>query len=121
MKKIKQAVYALFAVALATAPTMAGAQWNLGKSNAGSAQLPRATIFDIIGNTMNYLLAILGFIGIIGFVISGILYLTAAGDETQIEKAKGAMMYSIIGVIVALIGFVVIQAVNTWLNAGGNI
>jgi hypothetical protein len=65
---------------------------------------------------MNWLLAILGFLGIIGFVIAGILYLTAAGDEDQIGKAKNAMMYSIIGVIVALLGFVIIQAVNNWLG-----
>lgn len=121
MKKIKQAFYAVFAVALAAVPTMAGAQWNLGRSNAGTSQLPNESIFNIIGNTMDYLLAILGFIGIIGFVISGILYLTAAGDETQIEKAKSAMMYSIIGIIVALMGFVIIRAVETWLGAGGNI
>lgn len=121
MKKIKQATYAMFAVALATVPTMVGAQWNLGASNARTSRLPSESIFNIIGNTMNYLLAILGFIGIIGFVIAGILYLTAAGDEGQIEKAKSAMLYSIIGVIVALMGFVIIGAAEAWLNADGNI
>lgn len=124
MKKIKQAAYAVFVLAFVTVPAVAGAAitgvsgggWDSGKNNAGNANLPGGTIFNIISNTMNWLLAILGFIGIIGFVISGILYLTAAGDETQIEKAKSAMMYSIIGIIVALIGFVIIRAVDTWLS-----
>ena len=52
----------------------------------------------------------------IGFVIAGILYLTAAGNESQAEKAKNAMTYSIIGVIVALVGYVIIQAVSAWLG-----
>jgi purine-cytosine permease-like protein len=69
---------------------------------------------------MNWLLAILGIFGIIGFVISGILYLTAAGNDDQISTAKNAMKYSIIGVIVALLGFVIIQAVNTLLSGNSS-
>jgi hypothetical protein len=118
MKQVKQAVYAAFSVALALAPAAASAQWSSGLSNASSSGLPETTIYSLISRTMNWLLAILGFLGIIGFVIAGILYLTAAGDEGQIDKAKNAMMYSIIGVIVALIGFVVIQAVEGWLTSG---
>ena len=69
---------------------------------------------------MNWLLAILGIFGSIGFVISGILYLTAAGNDDQISTAKNAMKYSIIGVIVALLGFVIIQAVNTLLSGNSS-
>ncbi|MFZ2299666.1 MAG: hypothetical protein WAW00_00850 [Candidatus Moraniibacteriota bacterium] len=119
MKQIKQAVYAAFALALIVAPAVVGAQWSTGKGNAKVSGLPGDSIYLIIQRIMNWLLGILGFIGIIGFVIAGILYLTAAGDETQIEKAKNAMLYSIIGVIVALIGFVIIQAVEGLLKAGG--
>lgn len=118
MKQIKNALYTAFAVALAAAPAMASAQWNVGRSNAGTSGLPQDSIYNIIMRTMNWLLAILGFIGIIGFVIAGILYLTSAGNEGQIEQAKTAMMYSIIGVVVALIGFVIINAVQGWLSSG---
>jgi small-conductance mechanosensitive channel len=118
MQKIKQVWYSVFAAALATAPAIAGAQWGEGRGNARSSELPSDSIYSIIMRTMNWLLAILGFIGIIGFVIAGILYLTAAGNEEQIEKAKSAMMYSILGIVVALIGFVIIKAVEGWLTAG---
>lgn len=119
MKQIRQAIYAAFALALIVAPAVVGAQWTRGKTNAAGSGLPGDSIYNIIQKIMNWLLGILGFIGIIGFVIAGILYLTAAGDETQIEKAKNAMLYSIIGVIVALIGFVIIQAVEGLLKTGG--
>jgi hypothetical protein len=120
MNKIKNVVYGAASAAVALAPAVASAQWSRGIGNAQSAGTPSGTIIGIITSTMNWLLAILGFLGIIGFVIAGILYLTAAGDEGQIDKAKTAMMYSIIGVIVALLGFVVIQAVNAWLNQSTN-
>lgn len=104
------------AVAMASGPrTLAG--WDqTGKTNAIDANLPSGTIYNIISATLQWLLGILGFIAVIGFVISGILYLTAAGNEGQIEKAKSAMTYSIVGVIVALIGYVIIQAVEGWLG-----
>lgn len=106
------------AVALAQAsPRSFTEVWDTqGQQNAMDAGLPDGTIYNIIGSTLQWLLAILGFIAVIGFVISGILYLTAAGNETQIEKAKNAMTYSIVGVIVALMGYVIIQAVEGWLG-----
>lgn len=99
-------------------PATAFAQWNVGMATAQQSNLPRGSIYLIILTLMNWLLAILGFIGIIAFVIAGMLYLTAAGDDDRISQAKTAMRYSIIGIIVALIGFVIIQAVNSLLGAG---
>ena len=118
MSTMKNVLYGIAVAIVTLAPAIASAQWDRGKVNAASGKTPQGTIIDIIAGTMNWLLAILGFLGIIGFVIAGILYLTAAGDEDQIGKAKNAMMYSIIGVIVALVGFVIINAVQLWL--GGN-
>lgn len=106
------------AAALAqSAPRTFTDAWNTGgQNNALSAGLPTGTVYNIISATLQWLIGILGFIAVIGFVISGILYLTAAGNETQIEKAKSAMTYSIVGIIVALMGYVIIQAVEGWLG-----
>lgn len=117
MTLVKNYFYSALAFALVLMPTLAHAQWNAGKDNAAESQLPGGTIFDIIKTAMNWLLAILGFIGIIAFVIAGILYLTAAGDEKKVGTAKSAMTAAITGIIVALIGFVIIQAVTTFLGA----
>lgn len=84
-------------------------------SNTG---LSAAPIFNIIVTLMNWLLAILGAISVIAFVISGIQYLTAAGDDKQIETAKNNMKYAIIGVVVALSGLVIVTAITTALRGG---
>ncbi len=70
----------------------------------------------IINNVMLWLLGVVGFIAIIAFVVSGIQYLTSAGDESQIETAKRNMKWSIVGVIVALIGYIVIVFINDMLG-----
>ncbi len=126
MKKMKLLWYKVFSFVailsfLGNAHAEAQTPWQRGKSLAASAGTPSASIFDIIGVTMQWLLAILGFLGIIGFVIAGIMYLTAAGDEGQIDRAKEATKYSVIGVMVALLGFIVIMAADNFLNATGGI
>ena len=114
MKIVRKISYGL-AASIATAPMAVLAQF---QPPAGTG-LPAGSIVGIITGGMNWLLVIVGILGVIGFVIAGIIYLTAAGDEDQIGKGKKAMIYSIIGVIVALIGVVVIQAVQGLLKGSG--
>lgn len=96
----------------ATAPVIALAQF---QPPAGTA-LPAGSLLGIATSAMNWLLVLVGILGVIGFVIAGIIYLTAAGDEDQIAKGKKAMIFSIVGVIVALLGVVIIQAVQGLLS-----
>lgn len=79
--------------------------------------LSDASVVDILKTLMNWLLGVFGFLAIIAFVISGIQYLVSAGDDDTISTAKRNMKYSIIGVIVALSGLVIIQAVTSALTA----
>lgn len=79
--------------------------------------LPGAPISEIIINILNWLLTIIGFVAVIAFAIAGMMYLTSAGNDDQIKKAKTAMVNSIIGVIVAISGVVVLNAVNAVLSA----
>lgn len=102
----------LFTLVLLLAPLVSFAQY-VKPSNTG---LPDADLADVIENIMNWLLGIIGIIGIIGFVIAGIYYLTAAGDDSKMEMGKNSMKWSIVGVIVALVGFIIIQAVDTMLT-----
>ncbi|MFA6184212.1 MAG: hypothetical protein WC682_03885 [Parcubacteria group bacterium] len=94
-------------------PLITLAQW----TKPTTTGLPSNTISAIVTNIMNWLLILLGAFGIIGFVVSGILYLTAAGRDDQMESAKKAMTWSIIGVIVGLIGLVIITAAEAMLGA----
>lgn len=111
MQIVRKISYGL-AASIAAAPMAVLAQF---QTPTGTG-LPAGSIISIITNGMNWLLIIVGILGVIGFVIAGIIYLTAAGDEDQIAKGKKAMIFSIVGVIVALIGVVIIQAVQSMLG-----
>ncbi|MBP9751597.1 MAG: hypothetical protein KBD19_01920 [Candidatus Moranbacteria bacterium] len=88
-------------------------------STVGSnAEMSNLTFGQIINLILNWLIGILGIGAIISFVIAGILYLTAAGDEAKTEKAKSMMTYAIIAVVVALIGFIAIRLVTNLVGGG---
>ncbi len=74
----------------------------------------------VLVNVMKWMLEIIGLITLIAFIISGGQYLLSAGDETAMQKAKRNMTYSIIGIIVALSGFVIVRAIDTALRATGS-
>jgi hypothetical protein len=116
MKSMKQIGYGVLAAAL-LAPFSVLAQFGQVPSGsnystvASTGRLTSDSIGTILVRIMNWVLGILGIGAIISFVIAGILYLTAAGDESKTEKAKGMMTYAIVAVVIALVGYVVINTV----------
>jgi hypothetical protein len=104
--------------------------WSIGVGNTGAGSgyasggwaasnvygLPEGSIMGIVSNLLFWLLSMFALAGIIGFVLSGIFYLISAGEEDMITKAKDGMKWSIVGVIVGLSGFVIMQAVSAMLD-----
>jgi len=78
--------------------------------------LPNNTIKGVLTNLLTWLLGIIGVLALMGFVISGIQYLLAYSNEELAETAKKNMTYSILGITVALAGFIIIQAINLALQ-----
>lgn len=115
--KIKKLAYGATVAALAL-PAVALGYGTFDPTAGGGTGLPSSSIMGIIMNIMKWLLTAIGIAGVIGFAIAGILYLTAAGDEKKIGTAKSAMMASITGVIVAIVGVVALNAASTLLGAG---
>jgi len=108
--KIKKIVYSISSLGL-MAPAMI-----MAYTPPAETTLPEGSITAIVKQFMSWILGMVGFLGVIGFAIAGILYLTSAGDEDRIGTAKKAMTWSIVGVIVALLGVVIIKAADSMLQ-----
>lgn len=115
----------VMAAMLVLAPIAVSAQYTAGydtnpdNASIGSTGLSEITVRGMITLIMNWLLYLLAALAVLGFVIAGILYITAAGDEAKTEKAKGLITYSIIGLVVALLGLVIVRTVSNLVGVSG--
>jgi len=73
--------------------------------------LSSISVFDLVARVLNWLLGILGVLGVLAFVISGIQYLVSVGDEDLAKTAKRNITYTIIGLVVALAGLIIVNTI----------
>lgn len=59
----------------------------------------------------NVLLFIIGAVSVIMLVIGGIRYTVSAGDSSAVTAAKNTILYAIIGIVVAILAFAVVNFV----------
>ncbi len=67
---------------------------------------------------LNFFLGFLGLLAVLMVIYGGFLYMTAAGEESKTENGKKVILYSIIGIIIILISFALVNTVLGGLAAG---
>lgn len=83
----------------------------------GGTGMSDATIPGIIIGALYWLLGTLATVTVIMFVISGMRYLLSAGNSSIAEGAKNQMVWSIVGVVVAMSGLIIVKSVEMILLA----
>ena len=72
-------------------------------------------IFQII---VNVILFIVGAVAVIMIVIGGVRYTVSNGDSNAVQGAKNTIMYAIVGLVVAIIAYALVNFVV--VNIGAN-
>ncbi|MBD3238051.1 MAG: hypothetical protein GF332_00220 [Candidatus Moranbacteria bacterium] len=73
-------------------------------------------IWVYVQNILNLLLSLLGMIGIISLIYAGVVYLTSGGNQERAETAKKQMIYSIIGLFVAIGSMIIVKQIDSLLK-----
>lgn len=60
------------------------------------------------------LLWIIGVVAVIMLVVGGLRYITSNGNPEQIKSAKNTVMYAIVGLVVAMMGYAIVTYVVSW-------
>ena len=69
------------------------------------------TLTQTISNLTGILMGLVGVVAAGFFVYGAYLYLTASGAPHQMERGKSAMMTVLVGVVLALVAYAVIELV----------
>lgn len=77
-------------------------------------------IGTIITTIINVLLFILGAVAVIMIVIGGIRYTISQGDSSAVTSAKNTILYSVIGLVVALLAYAIVNFVITQFTSSTN-
>ena len=60
----------------------------------------------------NVLIFLVGAVSVIMLIWGGLQYVISAGDSKRVESAKNTILYSIIGIVVALLAFAIVGFVT---------
>ena len=75
---------------------------------------------DIIINIIKYLMTFLGIIAVCIILYGGFIWMTAAGNEDKIAKAKQIIIAGSIGLVIILAAFIIVQFVMRVSNQALN-
>lgn len=85
-----------------------------GQSGCDSGETP---LFQTITNV---LLFIIGAVSVIMLIIGGFRYTVSQGDSSALTSAKNTILYSIIGIVVAILAYGIVNFVIGSFVASGN-
>ena len=86
-----------------------------GANLANSRGRSKQNLPDIITTIINVMLFIAGALAVIMIIYGGIRYITAHGDEKQVKVAKDTIVYSVTGLIIAILAYALVTFIfNTF-------
>ena len=78
---------------------------------AAGCNVGTGKVSNIVGVAVNTLMYIAGALAVVMIIYSGFMYMTSAGDSAKVTKAKNALIYAVVGVIIAILAGVIVRFV----------
>lgn len=75
------------------------------------ANVGGTTLTEYISLIINILLGIIGVVAVIMLIIGGFRYVLSAGNEKATSGAKDTILFAIIGIVVAVLAFAIVNFV----------
>lgn len=100
--------------ALVSQPAFAATGLDEARSGANKVQTGgenSRSVNQILRTVTNVLLFIIGAISVIMIIVGGIRYTTSNGDANRVTAAKNTIMYAIVGLVVAIVAYAIVDFV----------
>ena len=88
-----------------------------GKTIQAPAGIPQnVSVAKILGNAITIMLIIAVILTLIFLILGGIAWITSGGDKQKVGAARARITYAIIGLLVALGGFLIVSVIGYVFN-----
>lgn len=71
---------------------------------------------NMIEIVINTALFVLGMVAVLMIIIGGIRYATSAGNPSQTKSAKDTILYAVVGLVVAILAYTIVNFVLNWFE-----
>jgi len=112
------AVFGASVLSTASLPGSASAQVSEGINTATTSEMKGKSIDGdkgLIKTVVNVLLWAVGILSVIMIIFSGLRYITSAGDASKTKSAQSTLTYSVVGLIVAIMAYAIVNMVTNRL------
>ena len=112
---------AVFGVSVLSTASLSGsvsAQVSKGIDTATTSEMKGKSIDGdngLIKTVVNVLLWAVGILSVIMIIFSGFRYITSAGDASKTKSAQSTLTYSVVGLIVAIMAYAIVNMVTNRL------
>ena len=94
---------------------------NLAQCNVDNKEAGHDNLMSTVQTIINVALAVLGLVTTVMIIIGGVTYATSNGDTAKIKRAKDTILYGVIGLVIALLAFAIVNFVlDNIFNGGGS-
>ena len=66
-------------------------------------------LMTTVNKIINIVIGVIGFVAVAMTIYGGVQYTTSAGDPGKVKKAKDTIMYGIVGLVVAILAFAIVN------------
>ena len=73
-------------------------------------------LMKTVNQIINIVIGVIGFAAVAMTIYGGVQYTTSAGDPGKVKKAKDTIMYGIVGLVVAILAFAIVNFVLSSLT-----
>ena len=71
------------------------------------------SLTDSITGILNAVIGVLGLVCVVVMIIGGVNYMTSSGDSGKVKKAKDTILYGLIGLVVCVLAFSIVNFIIT--------
>ena len=97
----------------------ASAQVSSGINAATTSEMQGKSVNNTVGSIVNVLLWVVGILSVTMIVWSGFKYITSAGDTSKLASAKSTLIYAVVGLIIAIMAYAIVNFVRTEVTLTG--